>query len=57
VCPQGFTADHLEVLYDLDVVARRQAEELGLRFGRTAMLNDDAEVLAALAGEVRALAA
>jgi ferrochelatase len=57
VCPQGFTADHLEVLYDLDVVARRQAEELGLRFGRTAMVNDDAEVLAALAGEVRALAA
>ena len=23
VCPQGFTADHLEVLYDLDVVAPR----------------------------------
>jgi len=57
VCPQGFTADHLEVLYDLDVVARRRADELGLRFGRTAMLNDDAEVLAALAAEVRALAA
>jgi protoporphyrin/coproporphyrin ferrochelatase len=57
VCPQGFTADHLEVLYDLDVVARRQADELGLSFGRTAMLNDDAEVLAALAAEVRAFAA
>jgi ferrochelatase len=57
VCPQGFTADHLEVLYDLDVVARRRADELGLRFGRTAMLNDDAGVLSALADEVRALAA
>ncbi len=57
VCPQGFTADHLEVLYDLDVVARRRADELGLSFGRTAMLNDDAEVLAALAAEVRAFAA
>ncbi len=32
-------------------------EAVGLRFGRTAMVNDDAEVLAALAGEVRALAA
>jgi protoporphyrin/coproporphyrin ferrochelatase len=57
VCPQGFTADHLEVLYDLDVVARTRADELGLSFGRTAMLNDDAEVLAALAAEVRAFAA
>ena len=57
VCPQGFTADHLEILYDLDVVARRRAEELGMRFGRTSMLNDDAEVLTALAAEVRALAA
>jgi ferrochelatase len=57
VCPQGFTADHLEVLYDLDVVARRRADELGVRFGRTGMVNDDAEVLAALAAEVRALTA
>ncbi|HEX2383606.1 MAG TPA: ferrochelatase [Acidimicrobiales bacterium] len=56
VCPQGFTADHLEVLYDIDVVARRRADDVGLRFGRTAMLNDDAEVLTALAAEVRALA-
>ena len=27
VCPQGFTADHLEVLYDLDVVAATRADE------------------------------
>jgi ferrochelatase len=57
VCPQGFTADHLEVLYDLDVVARTRAEALNLAFGRTAMVNDDAGVLTALAGKVRALAA
>jgi ferrochelatase len=55
VCPQGFTADHLEVLYDLDIVAKRRADELGLSFARTRMVNDDAEVLAALAAEVRAL--
>jgi ferrochelatase len=56
VCPQGFTADHLEVLYDLDVVAREGAEAVGLAFGRTAMVNDDATVLTALAANVRAFA-
>jgi protoporphyrin/coproporphyrin ferrochelatase len=55
VCPQGFTADHLEVLYDLDVLAREQTEALGLTFKRTAMVNDNAAVLTALAAKVRAL--
>ena len=27
VCPAGFTSDHLEVLYDLDIEARRVAGE------------------------------
>ena len=31
VCPQGFVSDHLEVLYDLDVDARRVATEVGPR--------------------------
>ena len=56
VCAQGFTADHLEVLYDLDVAAREHAEKLGLVFGRTTMVNDDPVVLGALAERVRALA-
>lgn len=49
VCPVGFVADHLEVLYDLDVQAARAAAERGLRWCRTRSLNDDpafAEVLA-----------
>lgn len=54
VCPQGFVADHLEVLYDLDVQAAARAGELGLAFARTRSLNDDAEVLGALAERVRA---
>jgi len=49
VCPQGFVADHLEVLYDLDIEARRVAEEAGLAFARTRSLNDDPVVMAALA--------
>lgn len=57
VCPQGFVADHLEVLYDLDVEAARRAADLGLAFARTRSLNDDPTVLAALAERVRAAVA
>ena len=49
VCPAGFVSDHLEILYDLDVEARRTAEELGLAFARTDSPNDDAAFCAALA--------
>lgn len=53
VCPQGFAADHLEVLYDLDIAAKQLADRLGIAFARTAMVNDDAGVLGALAERVR----
>jgi protoporphyrin/coproporphyrin ferrochelatase len=53
VCPQGFTSDHLEVLYDLDIDARRVAEQSGLAFARTASINDDPAVMADLADRVR----
>jgi ferrochelatase len=52
VCPQGFTADHLEVLYDLDVQARDHAADRGLAFGRTRSVNDDPAVLGALARRI-----
>jgi len=55
VCPCGFVADHLEVLYDLDLEARSVAEGLGLAFARTAVVNDDPAVLGALADRVLAL--
>jgi ferrochelatase len=57
VCAQGFTSDHLEVLYDLDVEAARLAGELGLAFARTRSLNADPAVMAALADRVVATAA
>ena len=50
----GFVADHLEVLYDLDIEASRHAGSLGLAFARTACVNDDAAVMAALARRVAA---
>jgi protoporphyrin/coproporphyrin ferrochelatase len=56
VCPQGFTSDHLEVLYDLDIEAAKVAAEHGLAFARTASLNDDPTVMTALAARVRAAA-
>ena len=50
----GFVADHLEVLYDLDIEAAAHAQKLGLAFARTACVNDDAAVMAALARRVTA---
>jgi protoporphyrin/coproporphyrin ferrochelatase len=52
VCPCGFVADHLEVLYDLDIEARARAEGHGLAFARTASLNADPTVFEALAARV-----
>jgi len=53
VCPAGFTSDHLEVLYDLDVEARGLADELGIAFARTRSLNAHSRLCAALADVVR----
>ena len=55
VCAQGFVADHLEVLYDLDIEAAGVAAELGLAFARTRSLNDEPAVMAGLARRVHAV--
>ena len=52
----GFVADHLEVLYDLDIEAAQRAAGAGLAFDRTACVNDDADVMRALAARVAAAA-
>ena len=49
VCAAGFTSDHLEVLYDLDIEASRVAAEKGLGFARTSSLNAEPRLCAALA--------
>ena len=48
----GFVADHLEVLYDLDLEAAARAKSHGIGFDRTACVNDDPAVMAALANRV-----
>ena len=51
----GFVADHLEVLFDLDIEAAKHAESHGIAFARTACVNSNASVMAALARSVAAL--
>jgi ferrochelatase len=53
VVPVQFLADHLEILYDVDVGAREQAERCGLRFHRIDSLNVDPGLTDALAAVAR----
>jgi protoporphyrin/coproporphyrin ferrochelatase len=48
----GFVFDHLEVLYDLDVVVREFAEGHGIEYRRVPMPNDDEAVVEALAARI-----
>lgn len=53
VCSAGFVADHLEILYDLDVLCRQIAEDAGMHFARTEMPNADPAFVRLLAAVVR----
>jgi ferrochelatase len=53
VCPIGFVADHLEILYDLDIEAQAFASEHSLEIRRTASFNDRPEFITALAQVIR----
>jgi len=49
VRPVGFVADHLEVLYDIDIEAQAVAREVGIRLERARSMNDDPTFVAGLA--------
>ncbi len=49
VCPVGFVADHLEVLYDIDIEAQQLARDLGVRLVRARSMNDDPTFVSAIA--------
>ncbi len=53
VAPVGFVADHLEILYDVDVEARRAAESAGAHLERTESMNTTPLFIEALADVVR----
>jgi len=53
VVPVQFLADHLEVLYDLDIAAAEEARAAGLRYRRIAMPNTQPAFIHALARVAR----
>ncbi|HJT99663.1 MAG TPA: ferrochelatase [Actinomycetes bacterium] len=48
VVPVQFLADHLEILYDIDVAAREEATEAGLAFSRIELMNTSPAFIRAL---------
>ncbi len=54
ICPVGFVADHVEVLYDLDHEAAETCRELGIEVRRALTVNDDPLFLELMADVVRA---
>jgi protoporphyrin/coproporphyrin ferrochelatase len=53
LCPIGFVADHLEILYDIDVEAMALARERRIELHRTASFNTRPEFIRALGAIVR----
>lgn len=48
--PIGFVAEHLEVLYDIDVEAKQKAASLGMHLERSELPNDREEFIQAVVG-------
>jgi ferrochelatase len=53
IAPVQFLADHLEILYDIEIGAREQAEKYGIQFARTESLNTSPLFIKALAAVVK----
>ncbi len=53
IAPVQFLADHLEILYDIEIGAREQAEDVGIQFARTESLNTSPLFIKALAAVVQ----
>jgi len=50
--PIGFVSDHIEILYDIDIVFQKKAEVLGMVLKRTRSLNTSERLINALATAV-----
>jgi protoporphyrin/coproporphyrin ferrochelatase len=55
IAPVQFLADHLEILYDVGIAAKQQAEEHGIVFARTESLNTSPLFIQALAAVTKEL--
>ena len=49
LAPIGFVSEHLEVLYDIDIEAKKLAGEMGMQLRRTGLPDDNPEFIKALA--------
>jgi ferrochelatase len=52
-CPIGFVCEHVEVLYDIDIVYQKLAKSLGVRLERIEMVHTSPQMIADLAELVR----
>jgi protoporphyrin/coproporphyrin ferrochelatase len=55
-CPIGFTCEHVEVLYDIDIVYQKLAKSLGVRLERIEMVGAAPEMITGLAELIRSTA-
>jgi ferrochelatase len=53
ICPIGFVCEHVEILYDIDIMYQKLSRELGVQLERIEMLNDHPQMIRGLAGQVR----
>lgn len=56
VVPIGFAADHVETLYDIDILFKDVAAKSGIEFRRTPSLNTDPRFIGLLAGMIKKVA-
>jgi ferrochelatase len=56
ICPIGFVCEHVEILFDIDIVYRNLAKKLGVQLERIEMLNDSSKMIGGLARLVRCTA-
>ena len=52
-CPIGFVCEHVEVLYDIDIVYQKLARSLGVRLERIEMVHTEPKMIAGMAELVR----
>lgn len=53
LCPIGFVCEHVEILYDIDIVYQNLAKSLNIQLERIEMLNTAPEMIAGLADSIR----
>jgi ferrochelatase len=53
LCPIGFVCEHVEILYDIDIVYQNLASSLGIHLERIEMLNTAPEMIEGLAQLIR----